>query len=63
MLAQAPPSTTSLLQMRSPPGKEDVCFVFEVEAKEGRVVICGAVLLVTVATGELGLERTLPQGF
>lgn len=61
-LAQVPLSTTSLLQMHSLPGKEDVCFIFEVEAKEGRVVICGAVLLVTVATRGVGIREDTATG-
>lgn len=57
LLALAPPSPASLLQMHtSPPGKEDVCFIFEVEAKEGRVVICSAVLLMTVTTRGVGIR-------
>lgn len=47
----------------SPPGEEDVCFIFEVEAKEGRVVICGAVLLVTVTMGGgLGVREDTGTG-
>lgn len=63
LLAQAPPSPTSLLQMRSYlPGKEDVCFIFEVKAQESHVVICGAVLLVTVTTRGVGIREDTGTG-
>lgn len=49
--------------MRSyPPGKEDVCFIFEVKAQEGRVIVCGAVLLVTVTTSGVGIREDTGTG-
>lgn len=45
-----------------PPGKEDICFIFEVKAQEGRVVICGVVLLVTVTTRGVGIREDTGTG-
>lgn len=39
------------------PGKEDVCFIFEVEVKEGHVVITGAVLFMTVTIRGVGIRE------